>query len=122
MEQTMYPDMAENAPQWLRPYLAAALRSGLVADLPESFDGSKPITGAEAAVILQNALDLARQTQTADPETTSYTDMALAVMNENGLTLTAEGELTRAQVADILYKAHRLAQNAPGIAVFKTEQ
>ena len=122
MEQTMYPDMAENAPQWLQPYLAAALRSGLVADLPESFDGSKPITGAEAAVILQNALDLARQTQTADTETTSYTDMALAVMNENGLTLTAEGELTRAQVADILYKAHRLAQNAPGIAVFKTEQ
>lgn len=122
MEQTMYPDMAENAPQWLRPYLAAAMRSGLVADLPESFDGSKPITGAEAAVILQNALDLARQTQTADTETTSYTDMALAVMNENGLTLTAEGELTRAQVADILYKAHCLAQNAPGIAVFKTEQ
>ena len=121
-EQTVYPDIAENAPHWLRPYLAAALRSGLVADLPESFDGNRPITGGEAAVILQNALDLTRREQTDVSETTTYTDMALAVMNENGLMLTVEGELTRAQVAELLYKAYGLAQNAPGVAVFKTEQ
>ncbi len=121
-EQTVFPEMTTNAPQWLRPYLAAALRSGLVANLPEDFNGSAPITGAEAAVILQNALDLSRQQASEADETATYTDTALAVMNENGLMLTADGELTRAQVANILYKAYSLAQNAPGVAVFKTEQ
>ena len=121
-EQTEYPELAANAPQWLKPYLAAALRSGLAANLSENFDGNAPVTGGEAAVILQNALDLSRRQASESDETATYTDAALAVMNENGLVLTADDELTRAQVADILYKAHTLAQNAPGIAVFKTEQ
>ena len=121
-EQTVYPEMAADAPQWLKPYLAAALRSGLIANLPEDFNGSAPITGAEAAVILQNALDLSRRQMDEADETTTYADSALAVMNENGLLLTADEALTRAQVADILYKVYGLAQNAPGIAVFKTEQ
>lgn len=121
-EQTVYPEMAADAPQWLKPYLAAALRSGLVANLPEEFNGDMPITGAEAAVILQNALDLSGEEQPETEEIPTFTDTALAVMNENGLLLTADGELTRAQVAEILYKANGLAQNAPGVAVFKAEQ
>lgn len=121
-EQVAYPELAADAPQWLKPYLAAALRSGLVSDLPEEFDGNRPITGVEAAVILQNALDLSREEQTETEEIPTFADTALAVMNENGLNLTADGELTRAQIADILYKAYGLAQNAPGVAVFKTEQ
>jgi len=121
-KQTVYPEMAQNAPQWLKPYLAAALRSGLVADLHDPFDAEKPITGAEAAVILLNALDLSRQENAESSETATYADTALAVMHENGLTLTADGELTRAQVAELLYKAYGLAQNAPGVAVFKVEQ
>lgn len=121
-EQTVYPEMAADAPQWLKPYLAAALRSGLVANLSDEFDGDMPITGTEAAVILQNALDLSCQEQPETEEIPTFQDTALAVMNENGLLLTADGELTRAQVAEILYKANGLAQNAPGVAVFKTEQ
>lgn len=121
-EETVYPEMAADAPQWLKPYLAAALRSGLVANLPDEFSTDAPVTGKEAAVILQNALDLSRKEQQASEEIPTFADTALAVMNENGLTLTADGALTRAQIADILYKAYHLAQNAPGIAVFKTEQ
>lgn len=121
-EQEAYPEMAANAPQWLKPYLTAALRSGLVANLPEDFDGTRPITGAEAAVILHNAFDLAQTEPAETEEIPTYADTALAVMNEHGLTLTADGELNRGQVAEILYKAHGLAQNAPGVAVFKTEQ
>jgi hypothetical protein len=108
-------------PQWLKPYLAAAQRSGLTADW-ETISLSEPITGAEAAVILQNALDLSHRQQDAAEEPTTYADTALAVMNENGLMLVADEALNRAQVADILYKAHTLAQNAPGVAVFQTEQ
>lgn len=121
-DQVQYPEMAADAPQWLKPYLTAALRSGLVASLPSEFHADAPITGAEAAVILQNALDLRRQEQPGAEETTTFADTALAVMNENGLVLTADDQLTRAQVANILYKAYGLAQNAPGVAVFKTEQ
>ncbi len=120
-EQTDYPELAENAPQWLKPYLAAALRSGLVANLPAEFGGEQAITGEEAAVILQNALDL-QHTAPAEEEMTTFAGTALAVMQENGLLLTADGQLTRAQVAELLYKAYGLAQNAPGVAVFKVEQ
>ena len=119
-EALSYPQMAQNAPQWMKPYLAAALRSGLVADLPADFGTDAPITGEEAAVILQNALDLARKEQSE--ETPTFAQNALAVMHENGIMLEAEGVLNRAQVANILYQAYGLAQNAPGVAVFKVEQ
>ena len=45
MEQAV--SVPEDTPQWLRPYLAAALRSGLTAGVPEG-DLAAPITGAEA--------------------------------------------------------------------------
>jgi len=121
-EQTVYPELAKDAPQWLKPYLAAALRSGLVANLPADFHEDQTITGEEAAVILQNALDLQQAAPAAEEETASFADTALAVMQENGLLLTADGQLTRAQVAELLYKAYGLAQNAPGVAVFQIEQ
>ena len=59
-DRAEYTGMAQDAPDWLKPYLAAAVRSGLLAGMPESqtFGAEEPITGAEAAVILQNALDL----------------------------------------------------------------
>ena len=62
MEQTPTMALPEDTPHWLRPYLAAAHRAGLTDTIPVtesgSFDADAPITGAEAAVMLQNALDL----------------------------------------------------------------
>jgi hypothetical protein len=128
-EQQVYAQLAENAPQWLKPYLTAAIRSGLLADMSveESgiFDPDAPITGAEAAVILQNALDLSVSEQTAAVEgeqQPSRQETALAVMNEHGLTLTAEDTLTRGQVAQLLYQVSRLATSAPGLAVFRVNR
>jgi len=57
--ETGLVEFAQNAPDWLKPYLAAALRSGLLTGLTDTFTADEPITGAEAAVMLQNALDLA---------------------------------------------------------------
>ena len=50
---------AEDAPLWLQPYLAAAVRAGLTAGLEdqEVFGANLAITGPEAAVLLTNALD-----------------------------------------------------------------
>ena len=50
----------EGVPLWLRPYAAAALRSGLTAGLPqEALEApDRPISGEEVWVLLKNALDL----------------------------------------------------------------
>lgn len=129
-EQAEYTALAEAAPQWLKPYLAAAVRSGLLAGLPEAetFESDAPITGAEAAVLLQNALDLPVATQTvqADGEETdevpTWADTALAVMSENGFTLSYEEALTRAQAAELMYQVSTLAESAPGMAVIRLQQ
>ena len=110
-----YPQLAADAPQWLKPYLAAALRSGLISDM--ELDYTQPIAGEAAAVILQNALDLS-----CDEPKESYRETALAVMNENGLLLTEGQTLTRADMAVILYEAYHLAQSAPGLSVFNAQQ
>ena len=128
-EQPVYTELAEDAPQWLKPYLAAAVRSGLLANWPESetgtFDADAPITGAEVAVILQNAMDLPVAQQTAEmegEEIPTFADTALAVMNENGLGLEAQAVLTRSRVAEILYQVSRMAADAPGMAVYRVNQ
>jgi len=106
-EQTAYTGMAEDAPDWLKPYLAAAVRTGLLAGWPEnvSFAAEEPITGAEAAVLLHNALDLPAVHQTAQINADGKTDLptwadtALGTMNGNGFDLAYEQTLTRSQMA-----------------------
>ncbi len=86
----------EEVPKWLQPYLTAALRAGLTAGLPQ--DGyDAPITGSEAAAMIQNALD-----------------MDVAEVFAFG-----EGELTRADAALALYQTARLAENAPGMITIR---
>jgi len=113
-------------PQWLKPYLAAAKRSGLTADW-EAASLEEPITGAEAALILQNALDLAVSSEVlqtvAQQENISSREAAcLAVMAEYGVVLEADAPLTRGEVAETLYQISKLAPDAPGMAVFRKQQ
>lgn len=122
--------LPENTPKWLRPYLAAAIRSGLTAGLPEtdSFDADSPITGAEAAVMLQNGLDLAVSKEVlssyeeAGEEIPAWAVGALTVLAENGVSMDANASLTREDAANVLYQVSILAVNAPGTAVFKMQQ
>lgn len=108
----------DQVPQWLRPYVAAAVRSGLLAQLPagETFDPDGVISGEEAAVMLQNALDLSVQASAEETE-----QGVLAVMNSHGFALT-EGPLTRGEVAMALYQATRLADSAPGMRVIRMQR
>lgn len=125
-----YTGFTDECPDWLKPYLAAALRSGLTANWPEEevFGADQPISGAEAALLLQNAMDLT--VVQSDEELTEVVDAeaetvpvwaadALTTLNSNGFTLTAQDSLTRAQVAEILYQASTLADNAPGLAIYQ---
>lgn len=111
-------------PQWLKPYLAAAQRSGLTSNWQTDGDLSQPITGAEAAVILQNALDLtvSQIPETKQENMPTWALTSITVMAENGITLSANAPLTRADTAEVLYQVSRIAPEAPGTAVFRMQQ
>ncbi len=123
-EVTGYTD---ETPSWLKPYLAAALRSGLTAGLPSTqtgvFGAYEPITGGEVAVLLQNAMDLT-VTTSADDLGKDDSDMvwatgSVAAMNQNGIILTAGEVMTRGQVAQILYQVSQMAEDAPGLSMYQ---
>ena len=117
-----------DTPNWMKPYLAAALRAGLTAGLPENTETGAAITGAEAAVVLQNALALTVNQQvleTAGEESQedvpAWAFSSLTVMAENGIALNAAQPMTRANVAQALYQAYQLSATAPGTAVFRLQ-
>ena len=58
-ENADFTGFTDEAPNWLKPYLAAALRSGMTENWPDSecFGAAQPITGAEAALLVQNAME-----------------------------------------------------------------
>lgn len=131
-QETDYASVPEDTPDWLKPYLAAAQRSGLLDQLPAtesgSFEADMPITGGEAAVMLQNALDLsisqqALESVAAEEEAVPvWATTALTVMADNGVALPATETLTRGEVAELLYQVSVLAVDAPGTAVFRMNQ
>ena len=100
--------LAEDTPAWLRPYLAAAMRCGLTAGMEEGAM-EDVITGAEAAVMIQNALDL----QCAEDGD------AVATLAENAIVLRADAALTRGEAAQTLYRMTILAKDAPGMRILQ---
>ena len=106
--ETGYTD---EVPGWLQPYLAAAVRSGLTSGLPdqEAFGANMAICGAEAAVMLQNALDL---TVSGAPGTDGlvpvWAETAIQALSDHGMTLSADAPLSRSDAAQLLYQAVRM--------------
>ena len=114
-----------DAPDWVQPYLDAAIRSGLVSGWQqESFDMNGPVTGAETAVALQNALDLSagHEEIVYGEEVPSWAATSLAVMAANGVELEAATPMTRGQIAQVLYQVSRMAIGAPGVMVFSVQK
>jgi hypothetical protein len=113
------PDLAltgytDEIPTWLQPYLAAAVRAGLTAGLPQQdvFGADEPITGAEAAVMLQNALDLtvSSDSLSADGTVPVWAEHSLAALSGSGMELDASASLTRGDTAQLLYQAVRMKE------------
>ena len=110
------------------------MRSGLTTGLPKteagSFASDEPITGAEAAVMLQNALDLSISQETLEAmesegisqEIPVWAAVSLTAMAENGVALGNTDTVTRGDLAMILYQVDQLAPTAPGTAVFRMQQ
>ena len=120
--EVSYTGAEEDVPQWLKPYLAAAMRSGLLSGLPEvlTFHTEGSITGAEAAVMIQNALDLSRVTDASAAVSTGeeiapqWAVDAMQILCDHGIRLDAEANLTRGDAAEIIYQVSQLAPEAPG--------
>jgi len=85
-EEELPVSYTDEIPGWLKPYLAAAVRSGLTAGLPEQevFGADAVITQGEAEILLRSALRADSQTVFAR---------------------TADAPLTREQAAQLLYQA-----------------
>lgn len=110
-----YTGFADEVPTWLKPYLAAAMRAGLTAGWDgTTFGAAEPITGAQAALLVQNALDLPLSAAAMESN-----NSAVAVLAENGVVVTAEAEMTRGNVAQMLYQVSLLIPTAPGMSVFQ---
>lgn len=113
---------ADELPGWLQPYLAAAVRSGITMGIParDHFDADSPISCAEAAVMIQNVLDLSAPGDVpavSSEENPHWAASSLQVLAQYGIVLNGEENLTRGQAAEILYQAHQLSATAPGMAV-----
>lgn len=112
-----YAGCTDEIPSWLQPYLAAAVRSGLTAGLPEQqvFGPDEVITGAEAGVMLQNALDLPWQQTSADWDQTApeWAAAAMNALHSGGYQLDPLAPLTRETAASILYQASKEEKQFP---------
>ena len=109
---------------WLKPYVAAAMRAGLTVGWPQgdAFDADAPITGAEAAVMLQNALDLpvaAAEEKVAVP---AWAADALSALEQQGIRLDGAAVLTRADAAQVIYRVQQIKTEAPGARMLDTLQ
>ncbi len=136
-QSSVYTALPTDTPDWVKPYLAAAVRAGLTDGLPVSETGSfgteQPITGAEAAVILQNALDLSISQQTLETvmaeasntqaeEIPAWAAFSLTAMQDNGISLNAGEALNRSTAAQVMYQVSQLAIHAPGMQVIRMQQ
>ena len=111
-ETSDFTGFSDTIPGWLRPYVAAAVRCGITAGLPdqEVFGADTPITGAEAAVMLHNTLGLSADAAGDDTGVIQpiWAEYALETMSANGMPLTGDALLTRGEAAQILYKASKM--------------
>ena len=106
-------------PAWLKPYLAAAQRSGLVrgyaTETGAEFRADQPITGPEAAAMLSIALNLPNAVISEDRELPVWAATALATVSDNGFELTNTESVTRAEAANALYRAVQVMQEQDSV-------
>ncbi len=123
-DEAEFTGFTDEAPDWLKPYLVAAMRSGLTTGWPNGneFKSNEPITGAEAAVMLQNALDLTVGVVVADEAVPVWAQQAVSVLESYGIKLDAGTNLTRGQAAEVMYQVSKLKGQAPGMMALRAAQ
>lgn len=101
----------DESPMWLRPYLAAALSSGIISGYPAGngveFRADRPVSAEEAASMVRNALQFAVPAAAMEGECT-----AMAALP------TGAGPLSRGDTAKLLYGLDRLRRERSGLFGF----
>ena len=106
----------EAIPTWAKPYVSSALKAGVVqgsadADGQIIFDADSSITGAEASVILNRALQVTDVVADADEDTPTWAAQAVANLSSSGVLTSTEiisDPLTRGEAAQMLCGALEL--------------
>lgn len=114
----------EAAPGWMKPYIVGAFRSGMIsgssADGGMLFRPDAALTGAEAAVMLQNMLQLPQSSSRAvfagegDSAVPVWAQSAVSTLSDAGITLNAaqsSDPITRIEAAKLLYDVAALAES-----------
>lgn len=104
---------AEDSPAWVQPYLASAMRRGIISGEPGEvgaiFRPNDAITGREAAVMLQNILKLPVSAAAFRPSEGAWSAAAIQALSDAGISFSApEQPMTRIEVACLLYQAAQL--------------
>ena len=109
-------------PAWMRPYTVSAFKSGMVSGVtsPDGmvFRPSSNLTRAEAAVMLQNILDLPQSQEAAvfseDCAVPVWAQASVSALESAGISIpvtTSAENLTRREAAELLYECWTLCQN-----------
>ena len=104
---------AAAVPAWMQTYLAGAMQRGLISgEVREDglmFRPNDPITGQEAAVLLQNLLHLPVSAAAVETEDSAWAADSMQALYEAGICFDApEDALTRAQAARLLWQVSRI--------------
>ena len=127
-EEVTVTGYEEGVPDWLKPYLAAAARSGIMSAVPmgETFDADAPMESGEAAAMLCGALGISVDTPKDAVETSAegggipaWESAALEKAGKAGLHLEPGTVLTRAQAAEILYAAAAQSIQSGRVEIWK---
>ena len=108
-------------PQWMRPYIVSALRSGMISGVNSEeglvFRPTEALTSAEAAVMLQNVLHLPGVQEASallgEDAALTWAADSVAALSEAGIPVSCSGELvTRREASRMLYAAAQLLNEA----------
>lgn len=104
---------ADDVPVWMQSYLSAALRRDIVRGRPSPdglcFAANDAITGREAAVMLQNILELPVPTATVKTSQADWSANAVAALSDAGICMDyGDTSMTRIEVANLLYRVSGL--------------
>ena len=108
-------------PAWMRPYIVSAFKSGMISGVTSPggmvFRPESNLTRAEAAVMLQNILQLPQPQEAAvfaeDSAVPVWAQASVSALNEAGIVIpvtTSAENLTRREAAELLFECWTLCQ------------
>ena len=108
-------------PAWMRPYIVSAFKSGMISGVTSPggmvFRPESNLTRAEAAVMLQNILQLPQPQEAAvfaeDSAVPVWAQASVSALNEAGIIIpvtTSAENLTRREAAELLFECWTLCQ------------